>query len=150
MAKDRPARCGVRAVRGQRGRETTLIDDGFEGATTFVTAQSATNFWFIGAATASSGSNSAYITNDAGATNNYNNVSVQTNHIYAPFSVPVGESAIVLNFDWKGNADFDAAADWDYLRVSVMAAPPVAGTFPALAEQLPLRTLARTTLPRPG
>ncbi|MEO8068718.1 MAG: GEVED domain-containing protein [Flavobacteriales bacterium] len=115
---------------------TSLVTENFEGATPFLTANSASNFWFIGTATNNGGTKGAYITNNAGATNGYGLTTQVANHLYVPITVPAGESAIVLSFDWRGLGEFDAGGTWDYLRVSVTSAAPVAGTLPALADQI--------------
>ena len=82
----------------------------------------------------------AYISNDAGVTNAYTLTTTSTNHIYTSITVPAGESAIVLSFDWRGIGEYDATtSDFDYLRVSVSSSAPVAGSAPALADQLPVR-----------
>ncbi len=118
--------------------ETVVLSDDFESATTFVAANSTVNAWVIGTAAANGGTKGAYISNDAGVTNAYTNTIASINHIYAPITVPAGETAVVLSFDWRTIADYDATADFDYVRVSVRSAVPVAGTMTALAEQIPV------------
>lgn len=119
---------------------TVILSDNFEGPTTFIPANSTVNAWVIGTATNNGGTNGAYISNDGGVTNAYSITTLSTNHLYAPITVPAGESAIVLSFDWRAVGEFDATmSDWDYLRVSVSSTVPVAGTFPAVTEQLPVR-----------
>ncbi len=137
---------------------TTLVNSNFEPGdpTVWTLANAAaTNQWIIGTAASNGGTQGAYVTNDAGVTNAYTITTTSTNHIYTSISVPAGESAIVLSFDWRGVAEYDATtSDFDYLRVSIMAAAPVGGTFPAVTEQLPVRysgqdnfTRAWVTLP---
>jgi hypothetical protein len=118
--------------------QTVVLSDDFEGATTFVAANSGVNAWVIGTAAANGGTKGAYISNDAGVSNAYTNTVTSGNHIYAPIVVPAGETAAVLSFDWRTVADFDANADFDYLRVSVRTTIPVAGTMPTAAEQIPV------------
>jgi len=123
--------------------QTTLVNSGFEAGdpTVWTLANAAaTNQWFVGSATASSGTNSAYVTNDAGVTNSYNIATTSAaNHIYTAVTFPAGESAIVLSFDWRnGGEQTTAATSWDFIRVSLTTAAPVGGTITATADQLPV------------
>lgn len=118
----------------------TVLNEDFEGPTTFVTANSTVNAWVIGTAAKNGGAQGAYISNDSGATNAYTLNVPSINHIYAPIIVPPGRSAIVLSFDWRSVGEYDASTqDFDYLRVSVSSSIPTAGFFPASSAQLPVR-----------
>ncbi|MGH9933177.1 MAG: hypothetical protein ACREA9_28670, partial [Pyrinomonadaceae bacterium] len=137
---------GVSSVMVRRARaavETVLVSSNFEAGdpTVWTLANAAaTNQWFIGTATNNGGTQAAYVTSDGGATNSYVITTTSTNHIYTPVNFPAGETAIILSFGWRGVAEPSAlgGSTFDYIRVSLMAAAPVGGTFPALAEQLPV------------
>jgi hypothetical protein len=123
--------------------QTTLVNSTFEIGDPTVWSLSnvaATNVWIIGAATASTGTNSAYITTNAGATNSYSITTTSTNHIYTSVTFPAGQTAILLSFDWKGSGEPSAIGQstFDYIRVSLTSAAPVGGTFPVVADQLPV------------
>lgn len=95
-------------------------DGGFENGSTFAangwTVANGTlglnNNWFVGSTgTASAGTNSAYISNDAaGATYNYNVSQVSTVHFYRDVTFPAGQTVFTLTFKWKcqgeGNYDY--------------------------------------------
>lgn len=123
--------------------QTVLVNSDFEPgdptAWTFANAAS-TNQWYIGTATSSTGTQSAYVSADGGATNSYGVTTLSTNHIYTSVTFPAGESAIVMSFDWKGIGEVSGigGTTYDYLRVSLTSAAPVGGTFPAVADQLPV------------
>ncbi len=120
--------------------QTSLVNSNFETGdpTVWTTANTAaTNVWFVGSATANGGTKSAYITNDGGVSNVYDVNVVSTNHIYTPVSFPAGQGAIILSFDWKGIGE-TGGTTYDYIRVSLTSAAPVAGTVPATADQLPV------------
>jgi len=95
--------------------QTVLIsptgDGGFEtGATLaangWTVVNSTTNTWQVsGVAVPFAGSNSAFISNDAGVSYAYTNTLNQTSHFYRDITVPAGESKINLSFQWKGNGE---------------------------------------------
>jgi len=123
--------------------QTTLISSDFETLDPTVWSfanVAATNQWYIGTATANGGVQSAYISSDGGVTNSYVITVASTNHIYTSVTFPAGETAILLSFDWRGVAEPSATggSTFDYIRVSLMAAAPVGGTFPVVGEQLPV------------
>lgn len=120
--------------------QTTLINSGFETGepTVWTTVNTAsTNQWVIGSATNNGGASAAYISSDGGTTNGYDPVVTSTNHLYTPVTFPAGEGAIILSFDWRGLGEITTSY-WDYIRVSLTAAAPVAGTMTANADQLPV------------
>ena len=121
--------------------QTTLVNSTFEtGDPTVWTLanQASTNQWFIGSATASSGSRSAYVTTDGGLTNAYDiAVTTTSNHLYTPVTFPAGQTAIILQFDWR-NIGEQNTTSWDFIRVSLSATAPVGGTVPNTADQLPV------------
>ena len=106
---------------------TTLIsptgDGGFENGASFAAngwtvVNGATNQWFVGSvATASAGTNSAYISDNAtGTTHNYTLTSASTVHFYRDISFPAGQTNIVLSFKWKGQGE----SSYDYVTVYSM------------------------------
>src|SRR5690606_25407006 len=85
-----------------------------------------TNQWVVGTAVNNGGANSLYISNDNGLTNNYTNNSTSTVHAYKDFTIPVNTSDIVIEFDWRAEAE----GGWDYLNVWLVstAYTPTVGT----------------------
>ncbi|MBK7938253.1 MAG: hypothetical protein IPJ82_14745 [Lewinellaceae bacterium] len=109
---------------GQASAQTTLIsptgDGGFENGATFADngwtlVNGATNQWFVGSvATPSAGTNSAYISDNAGgATYNYINTSASTVHFYRDITFPAGQTNITLSFKWKVQGE----SSYDYVTV---------------------------------
>lgn len=71
------------------------------------------NRWVVGTAVSNSPTTSLYISNDNGATNNYNNNEYSTVHAYRDIAMPATLDELLLTFDWKNVGD-----TWgDYLRV---------------------------------
>ena len=105
--------------------QTTLISPtgagGFENGSTFAAngwtaVNSTSNAWFLGAAsTPFAGSRSAYISNDNGTTWGYSTTTTSTSHFYRDVTVPAGEEAINLSFQWKGSGE----SGWDRLLIYV-------------------------------
>ncbi len=103
--------------------QTTLISPtgagGFENGSTFAAngwtaVNSTSNAWFLGAAsTPFAGSRSAYISNDNGTTWGYSTTTTSTSHFYRDVTVPAGEEAINLSFQWKGSGE----SGWDRLLI---------------------------------
>lgn len=103
--------------------QTTLISPtgagGFENGSTFASngwtaVNSTSNAWFLGAAsTPFAGSRSAYISNDNGTTWGYSTTTTSTSHFYRDVTVPAGEEAINLSFQWKGSGE----SGWDRLLI---------------------------------
>src|SRR5690606_25960955 len=85
-----------------------------------------TNQWVVGTAVKQGGASSLYISNDNGLTNNYTNNSTSTVHAYKDFTIPVNTSDIVIEFDWRAEAE----GGWDYLNVWLVstAYTPTVGT----------------------
>jgi hypothetical protein len=107
--------------------QTTLISPtgagGFELGSTFTAngwteVNSTANTWHVGsAATPYAGSNSAYVSSDAGTTWSYDNAAYHTSHFYRDVTVPAGETDIQLSFQWKGAGE----SGWD--RFLIFTAP---------------------------
>jgi hypothetical protein len=91
--------------------------DGFEGPFQWTIMNGTqTNQWFRGTATNNGGTQACYISNDAGATNGYNNGVSSVVHIYRDISFPAGMADATLSFDWRGLAE----SCCDYLRVWIV------------------------------
>ena len=109
---------------------TTMVPDtlpystGFEvGEDTAWMLLNGTNAWFLGSATNNGGSRSLYISNDNGATNNYNIATTTCSYAYKTLTFDnAGDYA--LSFDWKAYGE----STWDFLRVFLV---PDSVTFEA-------------------
>jgi len=86
-----------------------------------------TNQWYVGTATAHTGTQSAYISNDAGVTNAYTITSTSVVHMYRDITIPATTNPIGVKFYWKGQGEGTA---YDRMRVYMVATSvaPVAGT----------------------
>ena len=104
--------------------QTVLIsptgDGGFESGADFASngwtvSNCANNPFVVGTAlsTAPFSNRSAYISNDAGTSNNYSNNSATLNYFYRDVTVPAGESIIKLTFNWVANGE----STWDIFQV---------------------------------
>jgi hypothetical protein len=93
-----------------------LLTEDFEGDTSSWTIVNGeiTNQWHIGNSLANGGSNSIYISNDAGVTNAYTTDSASTVHFYRDITFPENCASITLSFDFQGMGE---GSNWDYLRV---------------------------------
>ncbi|PLX11336.1 MAG: hypothetical protein C0594_03820 [Marinilabiliales bacterium] len=107
------------------------FDGTFETGTTFAdnawtVVNDATNQWEIGTAANNGGSNGAYISNDGGTSNTYDNSITQVSHFYVDYAFPAGETVIDLSFDWK----CDGESSYDNLKVFLVptSTTPTAGT----------------------
>ncbi len=107
--------------------QTVLINPatvgGFETGSTFASngwtaVNASTNTWNVGATPAwQTGSNSAFISNNAGTGWTYSTSVVQASHFYRDVVFPAGETNITLTFDWRGNGN---DGNWDNLQVYVV------------------------------
>ncbi len=95
---------------------------------------SQTNKWFIGSASAYSGQQAAYISNDNGTSNTYTLGTSSVTHIYRDFEFPANASHVYIRFNWKANGEFSSTI-YDYLRVSMcnIDQTPVAGSLSNLS-----------------
>jgi hypothetical protein len=86
-------------------------DGGFEtgsglAANGWTVVNDATNTWqSSGVAVAASGSNCAFISNNGGTTYAYSTGTTQTSHFYRDVTIPAGNTAISLSFNWKGSGE---------------------------------------------
>lgn len=139
---------------GNTTAQTTLInplgDGGFENGTTFTAngwiantpAATTKNQWFCGtgATTGFSGTNCAYVTNNAVGTpppHTYTLTTTCASHLYRDVTVPVNESTINLNFSWIGRGD----TTLDRMRIWIVPTTflPVNGT--GITASVPLGRL---------
>ncbi len=97
---------------------TLTYTEGFESWPTGWTVVNAsqTNLWEVGSAVAATGSNSAYISDDGGTSNNYTNT-ISITHMYRDILFPAGSNPFDLQFKWKA----DGESSYDYLRVSIVS-----------------------------
>jgi len=93
------------------------------GIGTWTAANNGTNNWAVGTAVANTGTQSAYISNDGGTSNAYDNSTSQVSHIYKSFTAT---ASMELSFSWKTIGE----GNFDYLVVSVVpvATTPTAGS----------------------
>ena len=107
---------------------TTIFSEDFENdfSNWTIVNGTLTNQWHVGTAVANGGSNSIYISHDAGITNTYNITSSSVVHFYRDVSFPANAVNIVLNFDFLCGGE----STYDWLRVFLYdtAFTPVAGT----------------------
>lgn len=119
--------------------QTVLIsptgDGGFESGATFeangwTVSNSANNPWVVGTgvANASFTNRSAYISNDAGVSNNYSHATC-VNYLYKDITIPAGETKVRLSFNWVSNGE----STWDLMQVfysSTSITPTGSTTYP--------------------
>jgi hypothetical protein len=141
------AGAGLLALAGlsAQAQTTTVFSEDFEGATNSFTLENGTqnNQWVV-AGTApngptSPGAKSAYISNDFGVTNAYNLTSASVVHLYRDVTLPAGQAAIQLNFDWR--AAGEGTSDYLLVQVAPTTFTPVAGTVPAVTSATVLAQL---------
>jgi hypothetical protein len=119
--------------------QTTLIsptgDGGFENGSTFdangwTNSSSANNPWVIGTAVSSApiAGNSAYISNN-GVANAYTDINTCSNFFWRNITVPAGETAITLSFNWicQGESTFD---NWQVFYAPTTVIPTGSTTYP--------------------
>ena len=110
---------------------TTLpYTQGFEGAQHgWLLANGASvNQWVVGNAIASSGTNSMYISNDNGVTNNYSTSPTEyIVHAYKDFQIPANVADVSISYDWRNVGE----NGWDYIRVWLVPSSftPTTGTL---------------------
>lgn len=135
------------ALLGQFNLKATIIINpaaggGFESGGTFplngwTLVNDANSRWYVGNFTTCNGAQAAYIDGNAtaGTANNYNGGTARVSHFYQNFTVPAGESAITLNFNWHAQGQAPGA---DYLCVYVVstATTPVANTALPFASSI--------------
>ncbi|MGY3091161.1 hypothetical protein ACVWYF_004227 [Hymenobacter sp. UYAg731] len=145
---------------GAQAQTTTVFNETFEGATNSFTlvngAATNINQWFVGTVggngPTTTGTKSAYISNDGGVSNAYTVSTASVSHMYRDVTVAAGQGNIQLGFDWK--AAGESTYDYILVQVAPTSFTPVAGTIPAgvtVLAQINLQTtFGRTTLQLPG
>jgi hypothetical protein len=119
--------------------QTTLIsptgDGGFQTGSTFAAngwtnSSSANNPWIIGTAVTSApfSGNSAYISNN-GVANAYTDINNSSNFFWRDVTVPAGETAITLSFNWicQGESTWD---NWQVFYAPTTVVPTGSTTHP--------------------
>jgi len=97
------------------GSETIFSEDwedgGISNGWSFITA--GTNVWVVADDTSYSGTNSLYITNDAGGTNayEYQGTSQLGTHAYVDFSIPDNALSLTVNFYWTCDGENGGGVD---------------------------------------
>lgn len=88
------------------------------------------NYWVAGSATANTGVQSAYVSND-GTTNAYTIGSAAISHLFRDVSFPGTGDSFKLRFAWKGQGE-GSTTQYDYLRVYLtdVTYVPIAGSLP--------------------
>jgi hypothetical protein len=99
--------------------------------------------WAVGTATFASGTNGAYISNDGGATNSYTLTTQQTSHFYKDITIPAGESAIMLNFSYRGTGE--SGFDRMLVYTATTGVTPTAGAPVSSSTTLAGATLIYTS-----
>jgi len=112
-----------------------LFSENFESNTfttnSWTVVNNVENIWVIGQADKSSGTYSAYISNNGGTSQTYNVNNAQVSHFYKDFTF-TSNSTITLSFKWKcqGENTVGDAIQYDYGTVVITdtTVTPVAGT----------------------
>lgn len=105
------------------------IEDFEDGSSDFAFTEGTTvNKWHVGSATACSGTQSLYISNDNGTTNAYTHATT-TVHAYTDVAIPANATEATFSFDYKVVGE-GTSFKYDYFRVWLMSPSyqPVAGT----------------------
>ena len=96
------------------------------GSWTAVDDPASVNQWEVGTATAESGTQSAYVSDDGGTTNTYTTNDAAVSHLWIDVAIGGGVTFAQLDFDWKGVGE----GNYDYLRVFIAptSETPTGGT----------------------
>lgn len=92
------------------------------------------NAWFVGSASAYSGTFSAYISNDGGVSNVYTltTAAARVSHFYKDITIPNETGDFYLSFNWRATGENQAGSttNYDFGTVHILdtATTPVAGT----------------------
>lgn len=106
-----------------------LIEDFEDGSSDFVFTESTVNKWHIGTATACSGTQSMYISNNNGVANAYTTSAGTVAHAYTDVAIPANAAEASFSFDYKLKG-YGTTIKYDYFKVWLVPASyqPVAGT----------------------
>ena len=101
-----------------------LLNEGFESgnftANSWTVVNDTTNEWVVGTADAKTGTYSAYVSDDAGVSAEYDNSTSQVSHFYKDITFGSTSTNIVLSFDWKcAGEDGTSRTAWDYGAVVI-------------------------------
>ena len=92
-----------------------IYTEDFEGVHNWVLVNGAqTNKWFVGTAVNNGGTKSLYISDNNGASNQYDITGPSITHAYTDISIPVNTTDVEFSFDWRsiGVAWQDVARVW--------------------------------------
>jgi hypothetical protein len=105
--------------------------EGFEtgGSDWVIVNGTQTNGWYIGEATSNTGTHSIYVSDDEGASNEYDISSYSVSHFYTDISFPESGSDFFLRFNWHANGEGGSYGNYDFLDVFLVDSGiiPVAG-----------------------
>jgi hypothetical protein len=101
-----------------------LLNEDFESgnftANSWTVVNDTTNEWVVGTADAKTGTYSAYVSDDAGVSAEYDNSTSQVSHFYKDITFGSTSTNIVLSFDWKcAGEDGGSRTAWDYGAVVI-------------------------------
>ena len=101
-----------------------LLNEDFESgnftANSWTVVNDTTNEWVVGTADAKTGTYSAYVSDDAGVSAEYDNSTSQVSHFYKDITFGSTSTNIVLSFDWKcAGEDGTSRTAWDYGAVVI-------------------------------
>jgi len=109
-------------------------NEGFEtgGAQWSLLNGSVANQWVVGTAVSAGGTQSLYVSDNAGVTNTYNGTSFSVAHAYRDIAFPATPGEVQLSFQWKNQGE----GSFDYLQVWLVPSSfiPVAGN--TFAQQI--------------
>ncbi len=116
----------VTASGGTSTQEVTLTETWESTHSWTIVNGTQTNKWYVGTATASSGTKSIYVSNNS-SSNAYTVNRTSVVHFYKDFTFPANATNITVKFDWKGYGQ----SGQDYMRVYLVptTTTPAAGTL---------------------
>jgi len=88
----------------------------------------AVNQWVVGNAVSNGGTNSLYISNDGGLSNNYTiSPTAYVVHAYKDFQIPANVTDVSISYDWRNFGE----GTWDYVKVWMVPTSftPTTGTL---------------------
>lgn len=138
-----PKYCQLTTVKVDEALKKNVINETFEssGFTNggWSVVNNTTNVWVVGQAQHNGGTSSAYISNNGGASANYNNIVPNISHFYKDFTFGSTADAISLVFDWKCDGENAAGAtqyDYGAVVITTTGTTPVAGTEVSTAQAI--------------
>lgn len=90
------------------------------------------NQWVVGSAVSESGTQSLYVSQDAGANNTYNITSISLSQAYRDIAFPATDGEIQLTFNWRNIGE----NNWDYIQAWLVPIDFIPGSGNSLANQI--------------